>query len=247
MKQNFRMILSYDGTKFAGWQRQKKQDNTIQGKLEDVLSRLQGEEVEVIGSGRTDAGVHAKGQVANFRLDTDLSPEELKEYLNRYLPETIEVLKVARASERFHSRLNATGKTYEYCLVTGGRKAVFERNFVYRIPEEPDTAKMEEAAEKLLGTHDFKAFCVKMGKKKSTVRTIYSVHMIKEEEKLRIRITGNGFLHHMVRIICGTLLEAGLGKRDTESVEKLLTGGERKDAGPMLPACGLTLLEVTYD
>ena len=248
MKQNYRVILAYDGTRFAGWQRQKKKENTIQGKLESVLTRLQGQPVEVVGSGRTDAGVHARGQVANFRLDMPLSEEELKQYLNRYLPESIEAVSVKKASERFHSRLSATRKTYEYRMVTGGRKAVFERNFVYCIDEIPDMEKMRRSAALFLGTHDFSAFCVKSGKKKSTVRTIYRLDVLEEDGgKLCIRMEGNGFLHHMVRIISGTLLEAGLSKRTEEEIKELLRGGKREDAGPMLPACGLTLAEVSYD
>lgn len=247
MKRNYRMTIAYDGTRFAGWQRQGSTENTIQGKLEAVLSRLQGAPVEVVGSGRTDAGVHARGQVANFRLDTDLSEGEICAYLNRYLPETVEVLSVKAASEWFHSRLNATEKTYEYRIVTGGRKAVFDRNFVYRTEACPDIEKMRAAARLFLGTHDFSAFCVKSSKKKSTVRTIYKLEVAEEGGELRIRITGNGFLHHMVRIVSGTLLEAGLGRKTEAELALLLQGGKREEAGVMLPACGLTLLEVKYD
>lgn len=169
---NYKMILQYDGTRYNGWQKQGNTDNTIQGKLETLLSRIAGEPVEIHGAGRTDAGVHAAGQVANAKFHTDLSDEELLQTINHYLPEDIEVTSLARMPERFHSRLNAVDKTYEYRIVIDGRKHVFERKYVY-FPEAPlDVEKMKEASKAFIGTYDFRSFCANKRMKKSTVRTI---------------------------------------------------------------------------
>ena len=170
---NYKMILrQYDGTRYNGWQKQGNTDNTIQGKLETLLSRIAGEPVEIHGAGRTDAGVHAAGQVANAKFHTDLSDEELLQTINHYLPEDIEVTSLARMPERFHSRLNAVDKTYEYRIVIDGRKHAFERKYVY-FPEAPlDVEKMKEASKAFIGTYDFRSFCANKRMKKSTVRTI---------------------------------------------------------------------------
>ncbi len=159
MKSNYKMILSYDGTRYLGWERQPGKDNTIQGKLEQVLSRMTDREVEVIGAGRTDAGVHARGMVANARLETDRTEEEIRDYMNLYLPEDIAVCEVRRASDRFHSRYNAIGKTYRYTCWVDPVKPVFDRKYVYVTEEVPDAARMREAAEFLIGEHDFASFC----------------------------------------------------------------------------------------
>ena len=228
---NYKMILQYDGTRYNGWQKQGNTDNTIQGKLETLLSRIAGEPVEIHGAGRTDAGVHAAGQVANAKFHTDLSDEELLQTINHYLPEDIEVTSLARMPERFHSRLNAVDKTYEYRIVIDGRKHVFERKYVY-FPEAPlDVEKMKEASKAFIGTYDFRSFCANKRMKKSTVRTI----------------TGTGFLYHMVRILTGTLVEAGMGKRDIASMTELLKAKNRESAGFLAPACGLLLKEVRYE
>lgn len=165
-KMNYKMILQYDGTRYNGWQKQGNTDNTIQGKLETLLSRIAGEPVEIHGAGRTDAGVHAAGQVANAKFHTDLSDEELLQTINHYLPEDIEVTSLARMPERFHSRLNAVDKTYEYRIVIDGRKHVFERKYVY-FPEAPlDVEKMKEASKAFIGTYDFRSFCANKRMKK---------------------------------------------------------------------------------
>ena len=243
---NFCMTLSYDGTRYNGWQKQGNTDNTIQGKLETLLSRIAGEPVEIHGAGRTDAGVHAAGQVANAKFHTDLSDEELLQTINHYLPEDIEVTSLARMPERFHSRLNAVDKTYEYRIVIDGRKHVFERKYVY-FPEAPlDVEKMKEASKAFIGTYDFRSFCANKRMKKSTVRTITGIDFFEKDGILIISYTGTGFLYHMVRILTGTLVEAGRGKRDIASMTELLKAKDRESAGFLAPACGLLLKEVRY-
>lgn len=243
---NFKILLQYEGTRYQGWQRQDSTENTVQGRLERLLSRLAAGPVEVQGSGRTDAGVHAYGQTANFHMDTALSPEELMEKMNAYLPEDIAVIEIREVPERFHSRLNAKGKTYRYRVLNSAVPHIFERRYVYAYPEQLDLAAMRRAADLLVGTHDFAAFTSARKGKKSTVRTIDSIRIESVGDEVRFTFSGNGFLFHMVRILVGTLLEAGSGKRTPESVAGLLESGLRKEAGPLVPACGLALMEVRY-
>lgn len=248
------MILQYDGSRYDGWQKQGNTGNTIQGKLESVLEKMTGETVEVMGSGRTDAGVHALGQVANVRLNTEKNVREVRDYLNQYLPDDIAVLQVEQAAERFHSRLNAIGKTYLYRMETASKKNVFERKYVYGLGEQLqgkslDLQAMRKAADILCGTHDFRSFCSKKGGKsgkKSTVRTIENIDLRTEGTVLEIRITGNGFLYNMVRIMVGTLIETGLGKRQPDSMKEILEAKDRQAAGFTAPAEGLFLAEVYY-
>ncbi len=241
------MILSYDGTRYLGWERQPGKENTIQGKLEHVLSLMTDQEVEVIGAGRTDAGVHARGMVANARLETDLSGEEIRDYMNEYLPEDICALEVKKASERFHSRYNALGKTYRYTCYVDPVKPVFDRRYVY-VPEEvPDPDRMIKAAEYLIGEHDFASFCGNPRMKKSTVRRVDLIEIVQNGPYLTFTYHGNGFLQYMVRILTGTLLEVGYGKRTPESMEELLAARERALAGFTAPAKGLCLMKVDYD
>ncbi len=243
---NYKITVQYDGTRYNGWQRQGNTKNTIQERFETILLKLCGKEIPVFASGRTDAGVHAEAQVANFRCDTELSAEELMIYLNRYLPEDIAVLSIAEADERFHTRLNAVSKTYEYRIALG-KPNVFERKYVYTTEEEPDLEKMRSAAECLLGKHDFKGFSSVGKTKKSTVRTIHSIRIDQGADKvISIRINGSGFLYHMVRIIAGTLLDIGTGKLDASVIEEVFSEKTRKKAGRTLPACGLKLMEVSY-
>ena len=244
---NYKLVLQYDGTKYDGWQKQGNTSRTIQGKLEQVLSRLTGEQVEVHGAGRTDAGVHAKGQTASVRLSGAYHPEELKAQMNRYLPEDIEVLEVNAVPERFHSRLNVVGKTYAYRLTVDGGKHVFERRFLYLYGKPLDTRAMKRAAEYFAGSHDFKSFCSNKRMKKSTVRTVESIRFQEEDGILTITFTGDGFLYHMIRIMVGTLLEVGEGKRRPESMQAILDAKDRQAAGPLAPAEGLTLEEVFYE
>lgn len=243
---NFKIILQYEGTRYQGWQRQESSENTIQGKLEALLSKMCGHRVEVQGSGRTDAGVHAAGQVANAHLETKKSAQEILLYMNSYLPEDIAVIAVEEVHERFHSRLNAKGKTYLYRVINSALPHVFERKFTYRVEEKLDIDAMKEAAGLLCGTHDFAAFTSAKKSKKSTVRTIEDIRIEEQDDEIRFYFTGNGFLFHMVRILMGTLLEVGLGKRSALDMPEILTSKKRERAGALAPAKGLSLLEVRY-
>lgn len=243
---NFKLLIEYDGTRYYGWQRQPNQ-NTIQGKLESVLSAMCQKEVEVIGAGRTDGGVHAKGMVANVNLDTQLSAEEIRDYLNRYLPDDIAVLEVKEASPRFHARYNATGKTYCYTCFDGDVKPVFDRRYYTRLEEKPDAELMRRAAEVLLGQHDFRNFCVNLRMKKSTVRCVDKILIERDGGYIRFIFHGTGFLQNMVRIMVGTLLEVGCGRMTAEQVRDVLENPERQKAGPTAPAQGLCLMSVDYD
>lgn len=243
---NYKMILQYEGTRYQGWQRQESTENTVQGKLELLLTRMCGQKVEIQGSGRTDAGVHARGQVANAHLETRMTPEEIRDYMNRYLPEDIGVLSVEMVPDRFHSRLLAKGKTYCYQVINSGIPHVFDRRYAYVYKEKLDMEAMRRAAEQLTGTHDFATFTSAKKSKKSTVRTIDSITIEQEGDILRFLFSGDGFLFHMVRILMGTLLEVGEGKRCPEEMAGILAGHDRSLAGPLVPAVGLTLMEVRY-
>ena len=243
---NYKMIVQYDGSRYKGWQSQKKTDATIQGKLAAVLEKFAGHPVEVQGSGRTDAGVHARGQVASFSLERESIPQEIMNYVNQYLPEDIGVIEVQEALPRFHARLSAVRKTYVYRIWNSSKPNVFERKWMHTIEEPLDVEAMKEAAQYLIGTHDYESFCALKKKKKSTIRTIYKLEVEVFGEEIRIVVTGNGFLHHMVRILVGTLVEVGLKKRRPEEILHLLVVKKREEAGVTMPAKGLTLWQVDY-
>lgn len=242
---NLRLDLCYDGTRYRGWQRLSNTDNTIHGKLETALSRILGEEIEISASGRTDAGVHARYQVAGFHCESDMPCDEILVQLRRYLPEDIGIYSVKEASHRFHPRLNAKNKTYCYRIWNSSAPCVFDRRFVSEIPEGLDLDAMGLAAKHFLGEHDFSAFCGNPQFKKSTIRQIHSLEIARYGDELRITVNGNGFLHHMVRILVGTLVEVGRGERQPESIP-LLFGAKREKAGFLAEAKGLCLMEVTY-
>lgn len=244
---NYRLKIQYDGTRYHGWQRQKNGSDTIQGRIEQVLSRQMGHSVEIDGAGRTDAGVHAREQVANVHLDYNGTTEELRECLNEYLPEDIRILEVEIAGERFHSRLNATGKVYEYRLCKKGCFDVFARKYQWQMEEVLDVARMKEAAGLLLGEHDFKGFCTKASRKKSTIRRIDAIDIEETENAVILHFFGNGFLYNMVRILTGTLVEIGIGTREISTIEEIFERKERVLAGITAPAKGLTLVRVKYD
>ena len=243
---NYTFTIGYDGTRYQGWEHQPSTDMTIQGKLEAVLERMTGGKVEVIGAGRTDAGVHARAMTANAFMDTGLTPDEIRDYLNRYLPDDICVREVKEASPRFHSRYNAVGKTYRYTCYTGPVKPVFDRKYVYYLEETPDIDKMKQAALFLTGEHDFKSFCSNPRMKKSTVRKVDRIDISKKGAYIYFTYHGTGFLQYMVRILTGTLLEVGFGKRTPESMKELLLAKDRKMAGATAPAQGLTMIKVDY-
>lgn len=247
MMRNIRLKISYDGTRYQGWQRQKSTDNTIQGKIEQILSKMTGHKVEINGSGRTDAGVHARAQVANFKTDCSMSADDIKEYLNEYLPLDIAVTEVKEVSERFHSRLNVVGKRYIYRVWNSTEHNVFERKYCYSFIGPLDLNKMRQAADLFIGTHDFQSFCGRKIKKKSTVRTIKKLEIKKIGHEIRFIYEGDGFLFHMVRILTGTLLEIGTGEIQLEDLPGILESKIRENAGRTAPACGLILDEVFYD
>ena len=242
---NYKMKIQYDGTRYYGWQRLENRES-VQGKIEDVLSVLFDHKIEIHGAGRTDAGVHAIGQVANFKVNSDKTPEEIIDYLNKYLPEDIAVTEISKAEERFHSRLLAKEKTYCYRIFHSDIRDVFNRRFVHLVEKPLDINAMEKGAEYFVGEHDFKAFCNNKNLKKSSVREIYSLNVEKVGEEIRLTFRGNGFLHNMVRIITGTLIEVGLGKRSAEEIPAIIESKDRQKAGETAPAKGLTLVEVIY-
>ena len=243
---NYKLTISYDGSRYDGWQKQGNTPNTIQGKIESVLSRLEGKDVEIHGAGRTDAGVHAEAQVASVRLDCGLSAEALKRYVNQYLPEDIAVVATEEAPERFHARLSATGKVYRYSIRLGHSPDVFRRKYQYRVEEPLDIDAMKKAAENLCGRHDFRSFCSLKRYKKSTVRTLHSIDIRVHGQDMDIYYRGDGFLYNMVRILTGTLLEVGLGQRKPEDMEAVLAALDRSKAGKTAPAQGLCLVKVEY-
>lgn len=243
---NYKIIIQYEGTRYKGWQKQGNTSNTIQEKFENILYKMTGKRVEINSSGRTDAGVHAKGQCANFKSDTNMSDEEILKYLNHYLPEDIAVLEIEKVSERFHARLSAKAKTYEYNISVGKKTDVFKRRTVYSIEKELDIEKMRKASKKFLGEHDFIGFSSLKKTKKSTIRNIYSIEIKKEDDIIKFTINGNGFLYNMVRIIVGTLVEIGAGDRDIKSIDEIFKTKVRENSGITMPAKGLTLSEVFY-
>ena len=246
-ERNFKIILQYEGTRYQGWQKQESTENTIQGRLERLLSKMVGAKVQVNGSGRTDAGVHALGQCASFHLDTERSCREIMEYMNRYLPEDIAVIAVKEMPERFHSRLNAVSKTYLYRVLNTDIPHVFDRRYVYVFPGPLDVEAMRRASSYLIGTHDFRAFTSAKKSRKSTVRTIQKIEIEKTGEEIRFVYKGDGFLYHMVRILTGTLLETGTGERKPEDMQTIMDRGMRDGAGALVPAKGLTLVEVGHN
>ncbi len=245
---NYKIILQYEGTKYHGWQRQGNVSGTIQEKLENILSRLDGRKVEIYGAGRTDAGTHAAGQTANFYLSSEpaKSPEDILEYLNTYLPEDIGVISIEEVPLRFHSRLNAVRKTYQYRLRVGNIPKVLERKYMAEYSGDLDVNAMRRAAGYLIGRYDFYSFCANRRMKKSTIRTIYKLDIEEYPGEIRFTVCGSGFLHHMVRIIVGTLCEVGSGKRSADSMPKLLASRNRELAGETMPAKGLMLINVEY-
>lgn len=244
----YRFTLAYDGSRYRGWQRQGNTDNTIQAKLEQILSRMLGHKTEIHAAGRTDAGVHASAQIASSRFKTDKTPDDIRSYLNQYLPDDIAVLSCQEAEERFHARLNAKGKQYRYCINDTGTPDVFRRKYVCPWPEPLDENAMRRSAALLVGTHDFRGFSsVNRRFKKSTVRTIYSIDILRTGKELQLVFQGTGFLYNMVRILTGTLVEIGQGTRDPDSIRAVLETGDRQLAGITMPPHGLILERVDYD
>ena len=262
---NFRIIVVYDGTRYNGWQRQGNTRNTIAEKFETLLSKLFGETVEINASGRTDAGVHARGQVCNFKVSnnavktfcenekmplrnniSDKQRHFILMKINHYLPDDIAVTSINEADERFHARLLAKGKHYSYTIDRGDVADVFLRKYASRITEPIDLDLVRKAIPDLIGEHDFASFCTKSGKKKSTIRRIDKIDITENGGLLRFDIYGNGFLYNMIRIIIGTLIEIGAGKRPSNDIPRILAAKQRDQAGFLSPPQGLCLEEVFY-
>lgn len=246
MMRNIKLTIEYDGGRYLGWQRLGNSDKTIQGKIEHLLTQLTGEKIEIIGSGRTDAGTHARGQVANFKTHADIELTELLATLNHQLPRDIVIKNVEEAPERFHARYNATGKQYSYYVWNDTIPSAFERNYSFYYPQPLDLNLMNEACEKLLGKHDFIGFSALKKTKKSTTRTIEKLSIEQEGSLLHVTFVGDGFLHKMVRIIMGTLLEIGTGVLPVSIIDEVLENKVRATAGETVPAQGLFLDEVYY-
>ncbi|MGO3733350.1 MAG: tRNA pseudouridine(38-40) synthase TruA [Vagococcus sp.] len=243
---NIKATIEYDGKRYSGWQRLGDSDKTIQGKIENILEQMTDEKIEIIGSGRTDAGTHARGQIANFKTDSEMSLKEMNDFLIYYLPQDIIVKKLEEMPERFHARYNATGKQYSYYVWNTEIPSAFERGYSYHYPKKLDIKKMTEACEKLVGTHDFIGFSALKKSKKSTVKTIQDITITKEGNKLCVTFIGDGFLHKMVRVMMGTILEIGAGKLDISIIDDVFESKVRANAGETVPAQGLFLDEVFY-
>lgn len=243
---NYKLTIQYDGGRYKGWQRLGAGESTIQEKLEQVLSKLAGEEIELIGCSRTDAGVHAIAQVANFKLKNNLPVEQISDYLNRYLPQDISVTEVAAVDESFHARYLAKDKTYLYKLWNKEYSNPFMRKYSMHVSSRLDLAAMEKASLEFIGAHDFTAFSNAKSKKKSMIREIYSIDIKEEDGFINIRIRGNSFLYNMARWIVGTLIEAGLGNIKPEEIPEIIAAKDRSRTGNMAEACGLYLERITY-
>jgi tRNA pseudouridine38-40 synthase len=243
---NLRIRLAYDGTGYSGWQVQPGQP-TIQAAVESALGKIEGRPVKLHGSGRTDAGVHALGQVASFVLENPIPPENLKKALNRLLPRDIRVLECDEPPAGFHARHSALAKTYEYRIHRAEVCPPFVRRYVYHHPYPLDEAAMTEGAAAFEGEHDFRSFASAGGNEmESSLRTIYSSRLGREDDLLVYRVRGNGFLYHMVRNIVGTLLEIGRGNLAPGDMAGIIRAADRRAAGPMVPAAGLFLVSVEY-
>ncbi len=244
---NIKLTIEYDGKDFNGWQKQDNKLN-IQGEIERAIETVTGEKVNLIGSGRTDAGVSALGQVANFKLETNQMPIEKMAYaINSQLKKSIRVKKAEEVDEKFHSRYTCKQKTYQYTINNSEQGTAIFRNIEYHFPLKLDEEKMNEAVKYLIGKHDFKSFKASGTSSKNSVRIIYDAKVTREGELVKIELTGSGFLYNMVRIIAGTLLDVGQGKIEPEEVKEILEKKDRSFAGKTLPANGLCLMKVEYN
>ena len=242
---NIKLTIEYDGKDFNGWQKQPMKLN-IQGTIEQAIKQITGEDVNLNASGRTDAGVHALGQVANFKTDSKIPIEKFAIAINSKLKRSIVIKKAEEVDERFHSRLSCKRKTYRYIINNSPEGTAIYRNLETHIPQKLDVEKMKKAVKYFEGEHDFKAFKASGTSSKSSIRTIYEANVYQENEKIMIELTGNGFLYNMVRIIAGTLVEVGLRKVEPEKIPEIIQVGKRENAGKTLPPNGLYLVKVMY-
>lgn len=248
MLRRIKLTLAYDGTNFSGWQVQTKPPGvrTIQGTVEEKLKLITKEEIKVTASGRTDAGVHALGQVIHFDTSSRIPVDKFPYALKSVLPPDIVPLEAEEVDNSFHARYSARRKTYRYTIDTGKMPHVFWRNFAYHYPYPLNLTAMQEAAQYLLGRHDFRSFCASGSSVNDFVRNISECNLRQEGAFLHMEVTGDGFLYNMVRIICGTLLEIGQGKIKPEDMQKIIEARDRNKAGATVPAHGLCLLKVGY-
>ncbi|PLR96407.1 tRNA pseudouridine(38-40) synthase TruA [Bacillus sp. T33-2] len=245
-KKRYKSIISYDGTNFSGYQVQPGK-RTVQGEIQATLSKLhKGAEIKISASGRTDAGVHAKGQVIHFDSPLTIPQAKWEVALNSLLPEDIAVNSVKRVHNAFHARYDALGKEYRYFIFPSKKRDPFSRNYAYQFPYQLDCTRMKEALKYLIGTHDFTSFCSAKTEVDDRIRTIEEIELFEEGELLVFRFVGNGFLYNMVRILVGTLLEVGTGERDPYGLRAILKGKDRSLAGKTAPGHGLYLWEVFY-
>ena len=243
---NIKLVIEYDGKDFNGWQKQPNKLN-IQGEIENVIANITKEEVELIASGRTDAGVHALGQVANFKTNSQIPIEKFPIAINSQIKNSIRIKSAEEVDERFHSRFNCKRKTYRYVIDNSKYGSAIYRNLSYHVSTKLNVDEMKKAIKYFEGEHDFKAFKSSGTSSKSSVRTIYKAIIKEKDENIIIELTGNGFLYNMVRIIVGTLVEVGLGKIDSKEIPDIIESKDRQRAGKTLPPQGLFLLEVEYD
>lgn len=243
---NIKLVIQYDGSRYRGWQKLGDSDKTIQGKIEYVLGQMTNEKTELIGSGRTDAGVHAFKQVANFHTKCDMSEEAILDYLYKYLPEDIVVIDAKEMDEKFHSRYHVKGKKYLYRIWNSKRHNLFMRKHCIHIADPLDIRLMRNATEHFLGKHDFTSFTSLKSKNKSKERELFSIEIKKENELMDIIFHGDGFLYNMARIMAGTLIEVGTGRISADSIPKIFDKKDRSLSGPTAPASGLILYDVEY-
>lgn len=242
----FKMIVSYDGSDYKGWQRQKD-DVTVQGVIESSLKTLLNENIVIHGAGRTDAGVHSiKGQTASFRIETSIEPDKLKYALNRILPRSIYIDEITEANYEFHARYNAIGKKYCYIIKNNEELDPFRSRYVHHVDKSLNFEAIEAAMQYFVGTHDFSAFKASGSKIENSIRTIYSFTLERKLDEYHFTISGDGFLYNMIRIIMGTLLKVGEGKISPEDVPGIILSKDRSKARLTAPACGLYLMEVFY-
>ncbi|NEU31768.1 tRNA pseudouridine(38-40) synthase TruA [bacterium LRH843] len=243
---NYKLVIQYDGGRYKGWQRLGNSENTIQGKIENVLSEMVGNSIEIIGCSRTDAGVHALMQIANFKTSKEFTESEIQNYLNRYLPQDISVTGVKAVPDRFHARYNAKDKTYVYKIWNEEYTNPFMRKYSMHVEKRLDVASMKKASQHFIGEHDFTAYSNAKSKKKSMVREIHSIEVEEYDGFVHIRVRGNGFLYNMVRKMIGTLIEVGVGEMGAEAIPSILHSKERNQTGRMADAGGLYLERIDF-
>ena len=242
---NIKLIIEYDGKGFGGWQKQPNKLN-IQGEIELAIELITGEKVDLIASGRTDAGVHSLGQTANFKTNSNISIEKIPNAINSKLKKSIRIKYAEEVEERFHSRYNCKSKKYRYIINNSQTGSAIYRALEYNVTNNIDIEKIKEASKYLEGEHDFTSFKASGTSGKNSVRTIYKINIEKKDERIYMEYEGNGFLYNMVRIISGTLIDVGIGKIKPEDVKRILEAKDRKLAGKTLPPHGLYLVEVNY-